>query len=111
MVYLPADLPPELRSPDATIPEVMAFRHESARMVFYKIQRGIYVSHKNRDRRLITWESVIADRERCLQLGSQVAPPPTTGKRKRGRPRKSDCPRQNDDARHQAHHSKQEARP
>jgi hypothetical protein len=61
MPYKPAQLPPELRSPDATIAEVMAYRRESARTVFRKLEKGVYRSHKNGDTRLITWESVIAE--------------------------------------------------
>jgi hypothetical protein len=33
MAYQPAPPPAELGMPDATIPQVMAFRHESARTV------------------------------------------------------------------------------
>jgi hypothetical protein len=64
----------------------MAFRNESARTVQRKVAAGIYVSYKDGDRRLITWESVYADRERSLKLGPQLSPSPTTGKRKQGRP-------------------------
>jgi hypothetical protein len=53
MAYKPAILPPERQSPDATIPEVMAFRRESARTVFRKIRGGIYLSYKSGDTRLI----------------------------------------------------------
>jgi hypothetical protein len=88
MAYKPASsLPPELRV-DATIPEVMAYRRESARTVFRKLELGIYRGHKNGDSRLITWESVIADRERCLAQGAQLSQRPATEKRRVGRPRK-----------------------
>ena len=83
--YKPAvNLPPELRSPDGTVSEVMAFRRESAATVFRKIRGGRYRSHKNGDTRLVEWASVIADRDACLALGPQLAP--LTGKR--GRPKK-----------------------
>jgi hypothetical protein len=41
MPYKPATLPPNLRL-DATVNEVMAFRHESARTVFRKLRAGAY---------------------------------------------------------------------
>jgi hypothetical protein len=85
MAYKAASLPPDLRL-DATVPEVMAFRHESARSVFRKIANGTYRGHKNGDTRLIEWASVLEDRERCLARGPQVSPVPVT-KRKPGRPR------------------------
>jgi hypothetical protein len=85
MSYKPA----KLRSPDATIPEVMAFRRESARTVWRKIEKGVYRSHKNGDARLIEWASVIEDRERCVAQGSQLPQRPATGKRAVGRPRKT----------------------
>ena len=84
MVHKPAPL----QSPDATIKEVMAFRKESQRTVFRKLELGICESHKNRDSRLITWESVIADRENCLAQGPQLSKRPATGKRPVGRPKK-----------------------
>jgi hypothetical protein len=89
MPYKPAQLPPDRQSPDATIPEVMAYRRESARVVWRKIEKGVYRSHKNGDTRLIEWASVIEDRERCVAQGAQLLPPPATGKRSVGRPRKT----------------------
>jgi hypothetical protein len=86
-VYKAANLPPELKL-DATIPEVMAFRRESARTVYRKIESGAYRSHRNGDRRLIEWASVREDRERCIAQGHLLGKPPSPGKRKRGRPRK-----------------------
>jgi hypothetical protein len=65
----PARLPPELRSPDATITEVMAYRRRSERTVFRKLEKGVYRGHKNPDSTLVTWESAFADRERCLAQG------------------------------------------
>jgi hypothetical protein len=85
LAYKPAQLPPELRSPDASISEVMAFRHESAATVFRKIRAGTYRSHKNGDSRLIEWASVLEDRANCLAAGPQLAP--QTGKP--GRPPKA----------------------
>jgi hypothetical protein len=66
----------------------MAFRHESARTVFRKIASGAYTSYKSGESRLILWDSVIADRERCLARGPQLSRRAETGKRPRGRPRK-----------------------
>jgi hypothetical protein len=83
-------LPPNNRSPDGTIPEVGAYRRESRRQIYRKIEKGIYQSHKNGDTRSITWESVVADRERCLAQGVQLSQPPATKKRKPGRPRKAE---------------------
>jgi hypothetical protein len=85
MPYKAATLPPNLR-PDATIPEVMAYRRESARTVFRKLASGAYQSYKSGEARLILWESVFADRERCLAQGAQLPSRPTTGKRPPGRP-------------------------
>jgi hypothetical protein len=87
-VYKPADLPPDLKL-DATIPEVMAFRRESARTIYRKIESGAYRSHRNGDRRLIEWASVFEDRARCIAQGHQLGQRPTTAKRRRGRPRKA----------------------
>jgi hypothetical protein len=81
-VYKPANLPTELKL-DATIPEVMAFRRESARTTYRKIAAGIYRSHKNRDARLIEWASVFEDRARCIAQGHLLGKPPSPGKRKR----------------------------
>jgi hypothetical protein len=82
-------LPPELGLPDATIQQVMTFRNESPRTVWRKIRNGTYESYKDGDRRLITWKSVLEDRERCRKLGPQLSQPPATGKRPRGRPKKT----------------------
>jgi hypothetical protein len=79
VAYKPAPLPPELRSPDATVAEVMAYRRESARTVWRKIAKGVYRSHKNGDTRLIEWASVFEDRERCRQLGPQLLAAPCDG--------------------------------
>jgi hypothetical protein len=92
MPYKPAaSLPAAIGNPDATIPEVMAFRHESARSVQRKIASGAYASYKSGDTRLILWASVIEDRERCLKRGPQLSARPVTGKRRPGRPRKGDA--------------------
>jgi hypothetical protein len=86
MPYKPAPLPLNLRL-DATVNEVMAFRHESARTVFRKLRAGAYQSYKNGERRLIVWQSVVDDRERSLSRGAQLPSRPVTGKRRPGRPR------------------------
>jgi hypothetical protein len=85
LAYKPAaNLPPELRSPDGTVAEVMAFRRESAATVFRKIRAGVYRSHKNGDTRLIEWASVLADRDACIERGPQLEPLTS----RRGRPKK-----------------------
>jgi hypothetical protein len=83
-----ASLPPELGLPDGTVQEVMRFRNESARTVWRKITDGTYQSYKDRDRRLILWSSVLADRARCIEAGPQLSEPPS-GKRRVGRPPKA----------------------
>jgi len=83
MAYKPAG---GVQSPDATIPEVMAFRKESANTVFRKIHARVYEAHKNLDNTLITWKSVYADRDACLKRGRLTRP--ATTKRKPGRPPK-----------------------
>jgi hypothetical protein len=90
VAYKPAKLPPERSSLEATIAEVMAYRREGARTVFRKLAEGVYKGHKNGDSRLITWESVIADRERCVAQGAQLSERPATGKRRVGRPKKAE---------------------
>jgi hypothetical protein len=85
--YKPAELPPELKL-DATIPEVMAFRRESARTVYRKIAAGTYRSYKNGETRLIEWASVLEDRARLIALGPELGRRPAVGKCKPGRPRK-----------------------
>jgi hypothetical protein len=66
----------------------MAYRREGSRTVFRKLAEGVYKGHKNGDSRLITWESVIADRERCVAQGAQLSERPATGKRRVGRPKR-----------------------
>ena len=70
-----------------TIAEVKAFRREGDSTVWRKIRSGTYISYKSRDKRLITRESVIADRERCLAEGPRLTAPPPEGRRP-GRPKK-----------------------
>jgi hypothetical protein len=73
-------------SPDMTIAEVAAFRREGQSTVWRKIRSGAYVSYKSGDKRLVTRESVLADRERCLAEGSRLTKAPLE-KRKPGRPK------------------------
>jgi hypothetical protein len=73
-------------SPDMTIAEVKAFRREGESTVWRKIRAGTYVSFKSGDKRLITRESVIADRERCLAAGPRLTESPPEGRRS-GRPK------------------------
>ncbi len=73
-------------SPDMTIAEVAAFRREGESTVWRKIRTGAYVSFKSGDKRLITRESVLADRERCLAEGPQLTEAPPGG-RPPGRPK------------------------
>jgi len=83
--YRPAaHLPDGLQRLDLTVPEVMAFRRESAATVFRKIRDGRYRSFKSGDSRLIELASVLADRDACLARGPQLVE--LTGKR--GRPKK-----------------------
>ena len=104
-------------SPDMTIEEVVVFRRESASTVQRKMRSGAYDSYlSGNDKRLITRESVLRDREACLARGprfgevppGQPAQPPEdlveearahmaareeaspkAAKRGRGRPRKA----------------------
>jgi hypothetical protein len=69
----------------------MAFTGASARTVQRKIANESYESYKDGDRRLITWKSVLEDRERCRKLGPQLSQRPATGKRSVGRPRTRDA--------------------
>jgi hypothetical protein len=73
-------------SPDMTVAEVAAFRREGESTVWRKIRSGAYVSFKSGDKRLITRESVLADRERCLAKGPRLTEPPAEGRRP-GRPK------------------------
>jgi hypothetical protein len=73
---------------DLVIGEVMYLRREGPRRVFQKIADGVYKSHKNGETRLIDTASVLADRDRALSEGPQLSPPPESGKRGPGRPRK-----------------------
>jgi len=73
-------------SPDMTVAEVAAFRREGLSTVRRKMRSGPYVSFKSGDKRLITRESVLADRERCLAEGPQLTEAPHGG-RPRGRPK------------------------
>jgi hypothetical protein len=63
-------------SPDMIIAEVAAFRRERESTVWRKIRSGAYVSFKSGDKRLVTRESVLADRERCLAQGPRLTDPP-----------------------------------
>jgi hypothetical protein len=92
MPYKPAppeSLSPEIGPPDATIQQVMRFTNSSARTVQRKIENGTYESYKDGDRRLITWKSVLKDRDLCRKLGPQLTQRPATGKRPVGRPTKT----------------------
>ena len=73
-----------------TLAEVAAFRREGQSTVWRKIRSGAYVSFKSGDKRLITRESVIADREKCLAEGPRLTPPPPKGRRA-GRPKKPEA--------------------
>ena len=73
-------------SPDMTIAEVAAFRREGASTVWRKIRSGAYVSFKSGDKRLVTRESVLADRERCLAEGPRLTEAPAE-RRRPGRPK------------------------
>jgi hypothetical protein len=74
-------------SPDLTVEETMAFRKESRSTVERKMRNGAYVSYKSgNDTRLVTRESVEADRARCLALGPRFGESPIGG---RGRPKKA----------------------
>jgi hypothetical protein len=77
-------------SPDMTLDEVAAFRREGKSTVWRKIRRGDYVAFKSGDKRLITRESVIADRERCLAEGPRLTESPH-GARRPGRPKKAEA--------------------
>jgi hypothetical protein len=82
-------LPPELGMPDATVEQIMRYTSASSRTVQRKIANGTYKSYKNGEKRLILWESVLAERDRLIALGPQLQPPPALpAKRKPGRPRK-----------------------
>jgi hypothetical protein len=62
----------EVESPDMTVEEVALFRRESPSAVQRKMRDGTYVSYLSGDRRrLITRESVLADRARRLAEGPQ----------------------------------------
>jgi hypothetical protein len=73
-------------SPDLTVAEAAALRREGESTVWRKIRSGAYVSFKSGDKRLITRESVLADRERCLAAGPQLTKAPLE-RRKPGRPK------------------------
>jgi hypothetical protein len=73
-------------SPDMTFAEVKAFRREGDSTVWRKVRSGRYVSYKSGDKRLITRESVLADREQCLAEGPQLTEAPPEG-RPPGRPK------------------------
>jgi hypothetical protein len=62
--------PVPVESPDMTPKEVSTFRHESDSTTQRKMRDGTYVSYlSGNDKRLITLESVLADREACLAAG------------------------------------------
>jgi hypothetical protein len=73
-------------SPDMTFAEVKAFRREGDSTDWRKVRSGRYVSYKSGDKRLITRESVLADREQCLAEGPQLTEAPPEG-RPPGRPK------------------------
>jgi hypothetical protein len=60
-----------VESPDMTPKEVGAYRRESPSTVQRKMRAGVYRSYlSGADKRLITRESVEADRDACLAAGS-----------------------------------------
>lgn len=78
--------PPLPQTLDGTVKQVADFTNQSERRVYRKLAAGVYQSYKNGDTRLITWESVLAERARLLAQGPQLSRPQTA--KKRGRPRK-----------------------
>jgi hypothetical protein len=93
--------PAPVESPDMTPKEVSIFRHESDSTTQRKMRDRTYDSYlSGNDKRLITRESVLRDREACLaagprfgetrRLGEEASPEAT--KRRRGRPRKAVFP-------------------
>jgi hypothetical protein len=70
--FEPKHPPAQIESPDMTPKEVGAYRRESASTVQRKMRLGVYRSYlSGPDKRLITRESVLADRETCLAAGPQ----------------------------------------
>jgi hypothetical protein len=71
--------PAPVVSPDMTVEEVGVYRRESPSTVQRKMRSGVYKSYRSgSDKRLITRESVEADREACLAAGSGFADPEIT---------------------------------
>jgi hypothetical protein len=69
--------PAAVESPDMTPKEVSAFRHESDSTTQRKMRDGTYDSYlSGNDKRLITRESVLRDREACLAAGPRFGEGP-----------------------------------
>jgi hypothetical protein len=69
--------PAPVECPDMTPKEVSAFRHESDSTTQRKMRDGTYDSYlSGNDKRLITRESVLRDREACLAAGPRFGEGP-----------------------------------
>jgi hypothetical protein len=80
--------PMQIESPDMTVGEVCAFRRESQSTVIRKMKLGVYRSYRSGpDKRLITRDSVIADRDACLARGSGFDEAPTENSESRSEER------------------------
>jgi hypothetical protein len=75
MIFASQPAAASIDSPDMTVAEVAAYRHESFSTVQRKMRAGVYVSYRSGpDKRLITRESVLKDREVCLAAGPGFKP-------------------------------------
>jgi hypothetical protein len=93
---LPVRVPPDYSAPDFSPQQTMYVTGESYPTVIRNCRLGIYDSYKTgAGTRRITVESVMRRRSEAIARGPQFSLPPTTAKRRRGRPRK---PRPDDHA-------------
>jgi hypothetical protein len=93
--YKPIPIPPDFSAPDITIGMAMWYTGLSHRKIFALCSRDgdqppVLQSYLISDRsRRIVFDSVKRYREACIARGPQLpAPPPASGKRKPGRPKK-----------------------
>jgi hypothetical protein len=86
--HLPADFNPRFATPD----EVAAYTRLSRRVIERRMRAGVYESFLGSDnRRLIVFQSVIADIERRRSAGPQFDRPLPPGKGARGRRRRAEA--------------------
>jgi excisionase family DNA binding protein len=90
--YKPIPIPSDYSAPDVTIGMAMFYLGLSASTVQRLAALGEITSFKYGESRRIVFESLKAYRQRAIDAGPRFAERPVTGKRRAGRPSRSESP-------------------